>query len=675
MRCEGYRAMNLRSRAGLVLIVGLVLCLVLLGREILRPDAAEPDSSEKVAVLAESPVVAPPATIAQPAPAVIPAADVSSPGGTLRGHVIDAVTREAVREFEVEFHQPGGRSTGVRTFRAEDGRFEWSGIPPRAWIITVSARGYQRFDMNQVLIEAGTAREFVIPLRRGLMLRGRVYDERSGKGIPAASVSFREATVGRFDDDFRIRLSANTGKDGSFVLDGVPAGSITLSVSAPKYSAREIDVVIDKRTQPVQIALSTGGAITGYLATADGAPVAGIAGVTHLDEGHGYGSRTTDAGEFSFEHLAPGRYRIVGQSRGLRTEQDLVLGKDERKEGLVLTLDAGRNVRGVVTGLNPADLAQVSVRVQYAGVFSDAHNVRVDAGGAYEIQGVAPGPMTVIADLNQRRQVKKEVQMPPDADIAVNLEFSRGSRLTGNVTRGGMPMANVWIHPMPVNEETSVVYGVQTSGKGEYAIEDVPDGEYFIRVGSYRSRRFRVNGDTVFDIDEPIAKLSGRVIEEGGTAPVAEAHVYLSPLQAEAAQPHRNSASNSFGEFKIAAMESGDYLLSAYKPGYEMYRERISYGPASGGITIPLRQGKGVEVRLREAGSGSPIREAHVSETIDGRRGIGMPLRLDQNGVGYLPRALTGSTLTFYVESYANAMISNWDGQELDVQMKQERAP
>jgi len=667
--------MNLRPRVGLVLIVGLVLCLVLVGRELLRPDAAEPEGADKVAVLAETPVVAPSATITESAPPVTPAADVSSPGGTLRGRVIDAATRQPVPEFELEFHRLDGEAPGVRTFRSEDGRFEWSGIPPRAWIVTVSARGYQRFDMNEVLIEAGMTKELVMPLRRGLTLRGRVYDERSGKGIPAASVSFREATVGRFDDGFRMRVSTSTGKDGSFVLDGVPAGSIILSVSAPKHTARELDVVIDKRMQPLQIALSTGGAITGYLASADGAPVAGWASIGHLDEGHAYGGRTTEAGEFSFENLGPGRYRILGQSGSQRTTREVVLGKDERKEGVVLAFDAGRNIRGVVSGLSPADLAQVSVKVQHAGVFSDAHNVRVDADGAYEIQGVAAGPLTVIADLNQRRQVKKEVQMPPDADITANLEFPRGARVTGNITRGGAPMANVGIQPMSINEGESVLYGVETSGKGEYAIEDVPNGEYFIRIGSYRSRRFKVSGDTVFDIDVPTAKLSGRVIEEGGNVPVVDAQIFMGSMQPESTLARRNSASNDFGEFTIATVESGDYLVSAYKPGYELYRERISYSPASGGITIPLRQSKGVEVRVREAGSGSPIREAFASETIDGRPGITMRLRLDENGMAHIPRALTGSTLTFYVESYASTAIANWDGQELDVQMKKERAP
>src|SRR5687767_13441651 len=217
--------MNLRHRYGLIVVIGLVLCLALLGREFVRPDAPEqtPAHAEKVASAADRP-----ALDAQPAPAqaaVTPDTNIPSATGTLRGRVIDAATRKPVHEFELEFHrmhqaQPEDVPPGARTFRTKDGRFEWPGIPPRLWMITAKARGYQRFDLDRVRIPADTATEVVMLLQRGHTLRGRVYDETSGAGIAAASISFREAHVGRHDGNFRMRMRTTTGKDGSFVLDG-----------------------------------------------------------------------------------------------------------------------------------------------------------------------------------------------------------------------------------------------------------------------------------------------------------------------------------------------------------------------------------------------------------------------------------------------------------------------
>ena len=674
--------MNLRRRLGLVLIIGLVLCLVLLGRELVRPQdgARAPANIEEVANVADTflPETPPAVTQSAPAAAVTPAPNVPSASGTFRGRVVDAVTRKPVHEFELEFHprhrtKPEDVAPGARTFRTEDGRFEWQGIPPRLWMVTAKARGYQRFDVNNVLIPAGTVTEVVMPLQRGHTLRGRVYDETSGAGIAAASISFREAHLRRYDGNFRMRVRTTTGKDGSFVLDGVPAGSLILSVSAPLHTSREIDVAVGERTAPLQIGLSTGGSVNGYLAAVDGAPVAGLVSLTHVDEGHSYRFRTSDAGEFKFEHLPAGRYRARGRSGNRNAEQELILAKDERRDGFVLTLGGGRSIRGVVTGVRPVDLERVRVMV-HNGSFSSAERSGVDARGAYEVHGVEPGQVMVTATIDRSRRISKTVQMPPDADVTVNLEFPRGFRLTGNVTRGGKPVSNAWLEPRPLEEQKLYIYGTRTSEKGEYAIEDVPDGQYYLLLGSYASRNFQVSGDTVVDIDVPVTQLSGRTVEEGGNVPVVGVDLYVWSTQPESSRVYWRERSNHFGEFKVVGVEPGDYMLSAYKPGYEMYRERISYGAATDAMTIRLRAGRGVAIRLYEAGSGRAIRNVQVSESIGGRPVTGLRLRLDENGVGYLPSGLAGSTLTFRARAYVPAMVAHWNGQELELQLQPQPA-
>jgi hypothetical protein len=682
--------MNLRHRFRFLLIIGLVLCLALLGREFLRSDDAEqaPASLEKVATVADpsvptaSPPLAPPTT----APAVTPAADVSSPSGTFRGRVIDAATREPVSEFELEFHpmhetKPGDQAPGARTFRTKDGRFEWQGIPPRLWMITAKARGYQRFELDQVLIPAGSAKEVVMPLRSGHTLRGRVYDEASGAGIASASLAFREANVGRYQGNFRMRVRTTTGADGSFVLDGVPAGSIFLSVQAPKYAAREIDVVVGKQTSPLEIPLSSGGAVAGYLATADGAPVAGSVAVAHLDEGHAFADRTGEAGEFEFDHLPAGRYQIVGRSGTQEAKREFSLAKDERIDGFVLVLGSGgtRTIRGTVTGVRPEDLNRLRVAAAREKARIPMGESPVDARGTFEIQGVEPGAVIVSAYLDLGRQVSKGVQVPPDVDVTVNLDFPRGARLSGIVTRGGQPLSNVWLGPQPLKAQKFSMGSVQTSKSGEYAIDGVPNGEYFITLGGstamprhYRSRNFQVSGDTVFDIDVPVAQFSGRTIEEGGKVPVVGVDVNIWSAQAGANRVQWRERSNQLGEFTLGALEPGEYVLSAYKPGYEMYRERITYNSASDGPTIRLRQGKGVAIRVFEAGSARPIRSVVVTESIGGAPGTGFRVHLDENGLGHIPSALTGSTLTFLAAFYDPAVVADWNGQELDVQLRKQ---
>ena len=128
----------------------------------------------------------------------------------------------------------------------------------------------------------------------------------------------------------------------------------------------------------------------------------------------------------------------------------------------------------------------------------------------------------------------------------------------------------------------------------------------------------------MFEIDVPTTQLSGRVVEEGGKVPMVDVDLYIWSTQPESSRAHWHERTNHSGEFALIGVEPGDYLVSAYKPGYEMYRERISYGAATDAMTIPLRQGKGVAVRLRQAGSDRPIRDVQVGESIGGRHGHGL---------------------------------------------------
>ena len=147
--------------------------------------------------------------------------DPASSFGTLRGKVIDAVTHEPVREFELEFQgtqatKVGEEAPGARTFRTVDGRFAWEYLPPGNWTVTASASGYQRFVLVGLQINRGDATaEIVLPLRAGHALRGRIYDEASGAGIASASVGFRESDTGRFEGNWRMRVRVTSAKERS----------------------------------------------------------------------------------------------------------------------------------------------------------------------------------------------------------------------------------------------------------------------------------------------------------------------------------------------------------------------------------------------------------------------------------------------------------------------------
>ena len=676
--------MDFIDRHRFVLVLALIACLMLLGRWAMRTDdAVNAPSRPETLVSIDSP----------PAKAQLPASpeaasdsapftgDRASSFGTLRGRVIDAVTREPVREFELEFHgtqatKVGDEAPGARTFRTVDGRFAWEYLPPGNWTVTASARGYQRFVLIGLHINKGDATaEIVLPLRTGHTLHGRIYDEASGAGIASASVGFRESDTGRFEGKWRMRVRVTSGKNGSFVLDGVPAGRVTLEISAQDYAGRELDVVVTDETSPLEIGLSTGGAIAGRLTAADGVtPVAGSAGLFNLDQGFGGTSRTGQAGEFSFQHLSAGRYQLTGQAPDGSVTQEVVLARNQRMEGIVLALSAGRSISGVVTGLRPDDMKRATISLSRDDNAGSLYSgVGVDDRGAYALHGVQPGRVHVVVDITMRRQVSRAIEMPADSDMTVDFDFPSGARLSGRVTRGGKPLSGVWLSPRPTVEQPIFIYGSSTSSEGKYLIEGLATAEYAVAVGDYVSRRVQVSGDTVFDIDVPLAQLSGRVLEEGNKAPVVGADVDIWPTGP--GSPRRvHGRSDHFGQFALAGLEPGDFMLTAYKPGYEMFRRPFSYGSPVAGMTISLRQEMGVEIRAREASSGKPLQRIVAIELGGDHNGSRLQLQLDDDGMGYIPVALSGSTLSFSDFGYVPVVIRGWNGQRLDLQLERQKA-
>jgi hypothetical protein len=195
------------------------------------------------------------------------------------------------------------------------------------------------------------------------------------------------------------------------------------------------------------------------------------------------------------------------------------------------------------------------------------------------------------------------------------------------------------------------------------------NGDYTLWVGDYKSRPFKIDGDTVFDVDVPLVQVSGRVLEEGGKVPVVGAEVVL--WSADPGTKLRLfDSSDHFGQFALAGLEPGDYMLTLYKPGYELYRTGLSYESPVTGMTVRLRPDAGVEIRVREAESGKALDEVYAIEVLGKRDGSRLRIDLDDKGVGFIPSALAGSTLSVSTYGYAPAVIRDWNGDRLDLRLQ-----
>jgi hypothetical protein len=610
---------------------------------------------------------------APPAESGIESVAPTTAASTFRGRVIDAMTREPVREFELAFVPSAQPKPPVaRKFSTTDGRFEWKSLPAGQWTVTADAAGYQRFALTDLkLVEGKVTPEIVLPLRRGHVLRGRVYDEASAAGIASASITFREAGQGRYEGDWRMRPRTESGRNGTFTLNGAPAGRITLSVYARDYVSRELDIAVSEETGPLDIALSSGGSISGRLTAADGATaVVGSAGLYH--DRFGSDARTTAAGEFSFQHLEAGAYRLTGQGPGGSVTREVTLAQNEHLEGVVLALRGGRTIRGTVTGLRPAELKAERVELRRDDGLPTA-SAPLNERGEYELRDVQPGRVQLAVDISMRRQLSRTVDVPANSDITVDFDFPRGARLSGRVTQRGRPVGGVWLEPRPSVPGDMYSYGASTSQNGDYVIEDLVPGEYAIRIEGFKTRPFQVAGDTVFDIDVPAAQLGGQVLEDNGKVPIAEAQLNVWPVDRKSSNIWAFDRSDHYGRFALAGLEPGDFVMTVYKPGYEMYRERIAYASPTV-MTIRLARDLGVQVSAHDAAGGKPLQRLTAVEMIGDSNGVQLPVPLDEQGMGYIPGALAGATLVFWATGYATQTVSAWNGGRLELQFVREPA-
>ncbi|HET9446434.1 MAG TPA: carboxypeptidase-like regulatory domain-containing protein [Steroidobacteraceae bacterium] len=585
----------------------------------------------------------------------------------LRGRIIDAVTRRPVREFSVSlvrierdgasirWHEPI-----VRKFKSETGRFTWD-VAAGNWRGAVQAPGYQQFGLaEQEYFAHKPTRELVMPLLRGLALRGRVFDQSTGAGIPEAKVGFRKATDQ--GDGYEIPTSVQPDADGSFTLDGMPAGEIVLQVSATGYAYRELELAVDEQTPPVEIPLSVGGKIAGVVRTASGEPIKGrvlLEGpALHADE-------LDEAGRFSYEHIPPGSYTIAAQTDAGSASQHVVLGQDERKENVILIVEAGRSLRGVLRGLRPEQLSQAHLTLRTRAT-RGAFIARPDAHGAYALHGVPPG-RAVITVNGGGRYFQKTVEVPADRDAMLDIVFPEGARLSGRITRGGEPAVGKTVWMQSAGDKSAILYSAAASADGRYEIEGLPLGEYRVRAEEDISRLVAIAGDTVLNIDIPLVQLAARVVEDGGAVPIVGADVHVRGSEPATARVHGYKKTDHFGQFTLTGIEPGEIMLMVYKPGYELYREKIAYSSPMTNKTITLRRSAGVEVRVKPGSRRFP-RGFTITQYIPGNDYmIDLWMPLDREGVCHVPAALTGTTFHIGRFSGEPIVIEEWDGQSFEL--------
>lgn len=259
--------------------------------------------------------------------------------GAIRGRVLGGggapLTNFSVKPSylgEAELAAPSLSRQVSRSFSDPSGTFTYEGLPAGEYEVAVSAPGYAALVLPGIQVRTGETIDLgELDLPEGGMVDGRVIDGATGQ--PLAGVSLRLGGLNRSSVSGASRGAAvtemRTGPDGTFLFRGLPdASTISMRVELDGYINQTITKIntLDASTcRNLQIEMEIGGEIVGTVIAADGNPGKGLsvylAGIGGLrgQSGVNQTTRSDASGQFRFDGLRPGSYRVSARPRNARS--------------------------------------------------------------------------------------------------------------------------------------------------------------------------------------------------------------------------------------------------------------------------------------------------------------------------------------------------------------------
>ena len=389
------------------------------------------------------------------------------PSSPVAGRVVDQQGR-AVRGARVTV-TPARGTPGVPRVAISDreGRFFADGLHHGVVQLKAEARGYRAAGRSRV---TSPARKLRLRLTRLFRLQGRVQGAAAAQGA-VVLLAGSGIWPGR-----QVAVSA----DGSFAVAGVPAGVYEVmarTTRAPWAASPVKEGIQVGPTAPAPLRLTlapaqlvTGRVLHGQLPVAGATVVAGRANVSVLRAK----TRTDARGRFKLGPMGPGDYHLAVWARGFLPVMDRTLSVPSASD-LVLAVTRGATVRGVVRHGSGVALSGASIWIVYrvwpqqgpartpgalgvvpgpvppippVGAWSaeitttagPRTGTTTGAGGRFELTGLWPGQVRIIAGLKGQTQARSRwITLGPTSSVTLpaDLVLLPAARLSGRVVNLG----------------------------------------------------------------------------------------------------------------------------------------------------------------------------------------------------------------------------------------------
>jgi hypothetical protein len=222
--------------------------------------------------------------------------------------------------------------------------------------------------------------------------------------------------------------------------------------------------------------------------------------------------------------------------------------------------------------------------------FSTAPATIVGPDGFFKIPGLPPGDYTLIAKATDQQGVTSDLGFASvhisDADVHADVEVGHAAEVYGRVEPSlGVPLLGKRIELATFGPGFYLLHqSSELDANGHFDIRNIPPGVFTFSLSAsdadnyvkkaicsghdYAAREFTLTAESRLDCDVSLAHdtstLQGKVSSSGD--PVASAVVVMIPASAELRKVPRytlTSKTDAAGQYKLAAVIPGDYLLFA----------------------------------------------------------------------------------------------------------------
>jgi hypothetical protein len=286
------------------------------------------------------------------------------------------------------------------------------------------------------------------------------------------------------------------------------------------------------------------------------------------------------------------------------------------------------------------------------GIADPVWNAETDAQGACTIAALPPDAPLHLEATREGKTLRKEtepVTLRAGEERTIRWTIGAGSRLSGRVTEiSGAAVAglDLWLlraesdHPVLLSSsaDSSVVKRKRSGAGGEYAIEDVAAGKWWIGPAPSRAYRDGPSQDAIaplavmVEIPEGAAEvrqdlvvrrglyIRGRVVDASG-APAARAAVFGA---SEDHEGHESVGADDEGAFAFGPLVPGRYRLKAIGGADQVWSDPVIASAGDEGVVLTVALGATLSGMVVDAISGAPC-PARLTVTSDS---VAEPLRM-----------------------------------------------